>query len=182
MMFVLVWINFDDAIQTFHFQKDYAAAKQVFLFIGLLRIIDMGTGVNSQIIGTSIFWRFEFTTGVVLMLMTLPMNYMLTKSLGVTGPAIANLITFTIYNGIRYTFLWIKFKLQPFNAKSFYILLLGFGGFVICDYLFSDKTGLGWMVLRSVTFLLLFAPMVLLLKVSPDIMPVWMTVRKRLKL
>jgi hypothetical protein len=53
---------------------------------------------------------------------------------------------------------------------------------VICDYLFSDKTGLGWMVMRSGTFLLLFAPLVLLLKVSPDIMPIWMTVRKRLKI
>jgi len=43
----------------------------------------MGTGVNSQIIGTSTLWRFEFFTGMILLAITLPLNYVLAKKLGV---------------------------------------------------------------------------------------------------
>ena len=54
-MFSLIWLNFEDGIFTFNLQKDYLQAMYVFFFIGLTRIIDMGTGVNAQIIGTPFF-------------------------------------------------------------------------------------------------------------------------------
>ena len=179
-MFILIWINFKDGIATFHLQKDYAAAQQVFFFIGLMRILDMGTGVNSQIIGTSTLWRFEFTTGIILMTITLPMNYIFTKNMGVTGPAISNLITFTIYNLIRYLFLWKKYQLQPFNRKTLYVFAIGLVSYWACDFLFRENSGLLWIIARSSLFLLIFAPAVLILKISPDIMPVWQTIKKRL--
>jgi O-antigen/teichoic acid export membrane protein len=58
-MFSLIWLNFSDGIFTFHLKSGYLDAKWVFFFIGLMRIIDMGTGVNSQIIATSTLWKFE---------------------------------------------------------------------------------------------------------------------------
>src|SRR5271170_6811733 len=74
-MFVLIWINFTDGVAVFHLKSDYLDARYIFLFIGLTRIVDMGTGVNSQIIGTSTFWRFDFFSGIILIAFTLPMNY-----------------------------------------------------------------------------------------------------------
>ncbi len=45
-----------------------SAGQNVFLFLGLIRRDhDMGTGLNSQIIGTSTLWRFEFITGIILL-------------------------------------------------------------------------------------------------------------------
>lgn len=181
-MFVLIWLNFTDGVYTFHLQKNYLAAMEVFLFIGLMRLIDMGTGVNAQIIGTSTFWRFDFITGIILLAITLPFNYFLTKKLGVTGPAIANLAALTIYNLIRFIYLYRKMGLQPFNWKSLYTLLLALAGFLICYSLFNDKQGFGWIVCRSVVFLFLFIPGLILLKVSPDIIPVWNTVLKKLRI
>jgi O-antigen/teichoic acid export membrane protein len=52
-MFSLVWLNFTDAVYTLHLNQDYLIAINVFIFIGLTRIVDMGTGVSGQIIGTS---------------------------------------------------------------------------------------------------------------------------------
>lgn len=181
-MFVLIWINFTDGVFTFHLQKDYIEAKNVFLFIGLMRIVDMGTGVNSQIIGTSIFWRFEFLTGVLLLSITLPLNYVLTKTLGVTGPAIANLLAFTVYNIIRYSFLYRKFGLQPFTVKSLYPLLLALAGYFICHFLFNNQQGFGWILVRSTVFCLIYASGLLALKVSPDIIPVWQTLLSKVGL
>jgi O-antigen/teichoic acid export membrane protein len=180
-MFALIWLNFTDGVFTFHLQAGYIDARWVFFYIGLMRIIDMGTGVNSQIIGTSTFWRFDFYTGIILLSLTVPLDYFLTKYYyGVKGPAIANLITFTIYNAIRYWFLIKKFRLQPFTIKTVYVILLGTTTYYCCYFLFNSMHGFMGMVTRSTVYLVLFITGTLLLKLSPDIMPVWQTFTKKL--
>lgn len=180
-MFALIWLNFSDGISTFHMQETYKTAMWVFFYIGLMRIVDMGTGVNSQIIGTSTSWRFDFYTGIILLSLTLPLNYILTKYyFGVMGPAIANLISFTVYNAIRYLFLLRKFNLQPFSIKTGYTIILGIAAYYCCYFLFNDWYGLWAMIARSSLFLALFITGVFLLKLSPDVMSVWLTFQKRL--
>lgn len=181
-MFCLIWLNFNDGITTFHLQEGYRAAMWVFFYIGIARIIDMGTGLNSQIIATSTFWRFEFISGTILLVLTLPANYELTRYYGIIGPAFSNLISFTIYNLIRYIFLWRKFRMQPFTNKSVYTILLAAATYFICHWLFNDKTGFGWIVLRSTTFMIIFATGMFLLKLTPDALPVLVTLKKKLGL
>ncbi|HLI92793.1 MAG TPA: lipopolysaccharide biosynthesis protein [Puia sp.] len=179
-MFILIWLNFRDGVLTFHLKLDYLEAQRPFLFIGLMKIIDMGTGVTNQIIGTSTFWRFDFFTGVILTALTLPVNYFLTKTVGFTGPAIADLVTFTLYNAIRWIFLYRKFDMQPFDLKSVYTLLLGGIGWWLCEFLFGRAGGFGSIVLRSLVFIAIFGGGTLALRLSDDVGPVWMTVKKRL--
>jgi len=179
-VFVLLWINFTDGVSTFHLKSAYFEARYVFLFMGLTRVIDMGTGVNSQIIGTSTFWRFEFITGLVLLSLTIFLSYFLTKQIGVTGPAIAELIALAIYNGIRYVFLLRRFDMQPFSEKTIYILLLATMGYLVCHFLFKNQQGFLGILLRSAVFTVIYLPAVIYLKISPDILPVWQTVKKRL--
>jgi O-antigen/teichoic acid export membrane protein len=179
-MFSLIWLNFDDGITTFHLQEDYRAAKWVFFYIGIYKIIDMGTGLNSQIIATSTFWRFEFISGVILLTLTLPLNWQLTRLYGIVGPAFSNLITFSIYNLIRYIFLLRKFKMQPFTNKSVYTILLGGLSYFLCFWLFNNHSGFGWIVLRSAVFVGLFGTGMFLLKLTPDALPVLLTLKKKL--
>ncbi|RYF81002.1 MAG: lipopolysaccharide biosynthesis protein [Chitinophagaceae bacterium] len=181
-MFTLVWLNFEDGVKTFHLQSAYLDAKWVFFYFGLTRIVDMGTGVNAQIITTSTKWRFDFITGLILLGLMLPLNFFLTKSIGLLGPAIAALISFTIYNAIRYVYLLRKFKMQPFNYKTLYAILLTAGCFVIAYFPFRNVTGLHWMIIRSLVFLTPFAMATIKLQLSPDLLPVWETVKKRLRL
>ncbi|MES2890774.1 MAG: polysaccharide biosynthesis C-terminal domain-containing protein [Bacteroidota bacterium] len=179
-MFSLIWLNFSDGIFTFKLQKGYIDAQWVFFFIGLMRIVDMGTGVNSQIISTSTLWKFEFFTGILLLLITLPLNYILTKYYyGVLGPAIANLFTFSVYNAIRFWYLKKKFNMQPFTRASLYAVLLGIGSFFVCYFLFDNFRGFWWLVLRSIVFLSLYAAGTMYLKLSSDILPVWQSIQKK---
>jgi hypothetical protein len=48
--------------------------------------------------------------------------------------------------------------------------------------LFNSYQGIGWIFLRSTVFVALFATGVILLDLSPDVLPVWETIRKRLRL
>jgi O-antigen/teichoic acid export membrane protein len=180
-MFCLIWLNFDDGITTFHLQEGYQDAKYIFFFIGLTKVIDMGTGLNSQILSTSNYWKFELITGLILLALALPLNYTLTREMGMIGPAISNIIAFTIYNGIRYGFLWKKFRMQPFTVHTLYTLIAVAVCFLITYYLFSDKTGIEWIILRSTVFSVLFVTAVISLKLTPDLRPVLSTIKKRFR-
>jgi len=181
-IFTLIWLNFTDGVMTFHLPDTYLAARTVFLYIGLNKVIDMGTGLNTQIIGASIYWRFDFVTGMILLVLTLPLNYFLALRLGAVGPAIADLITFSIYNAIRWTFLYRKFKMQPFDKRTLYALALAVACYAAVHPIFVRYHGFGWIVFRSATYVVLYGAGVLLLRLSEDVIPVWNTVKKRLGL
>jgi O-antigen/teichoic acid export membrane protein len=180
-MFALILMNFKDGIHTFSMKETYLHALPAFFLIGAMRIIDMGTGVNAQIMATSVFWRFEFLTGVILFTLTLPLNYYLTRQMGVMGTALSNLITFTIYNFIRCIFLWRKIHVQPFSVKSIYTVVLAASAFLVCYLLFNDYFGIGWIVVRSLCFIILFGGGAILLKLSPDLFHVMDSIKNRLR-
>ncbi|MFL5787836.1 MAG: polysaccharide biosynthesis C-terminal domain-containing protein [Flavisolibacter sp.] len=181
-MFCLIWMNFENGILSFHIQPGFVQSKWIFFFLGITRILDMGTGVNAQIISTSTFWRFDFISGLILLLIMLPLNYELTRSLGVVGPAISTLISLTIYNLIRFIYLWRKFNMQPFNIKTLATLVLAFGIYFIASSMFLTQTGFIWIVMKSLVFIVLFGTGVYVLKLSPDVQPVLITIVKRLRL
>jgi O-antigen/teichoic acid export membrane protein len=180
-MYCLIWLNYNDAIISFSMQQDYLVAFNVFLFMGLVRIVDMGTGVSGQIIATSTFWRFDFITGIILLAIMLPLNWVLTKNLGLIGPAVANLVAFSVYNFIRYLFLLRKFNMQPFTSKSLFTLLLAGACFVICYFLFSGKHGIEWMVVRSVVFIACFFAGTYYMNLTPDLKIVMENLQKKLR-
>jgi O-antigen/teichoic acid export membrane protein len=180
-MFCIIFMNFYDGIETFSLKESYVYALPVFFYIGIMRILDMGTGLNAQIISTSIYWRFEFFTGLILLSLALPLNYFLTKHLGVIGPAISNLIAFTIYNLIRCIFLWKKVKMQPFNSKTFLTVISGIICYTICYLIYNRFIGIEWIFARTITFILLYGASVYYLKLTPDLFHVMSAVRNRAK-
>jgi O-antigen/teichoic acid export membrane protein len=181
MMFTLIWINFEDGVRVFNLKESFLQAKPIFLFIGLTKILDMGTGVNGQIISTSIHWRFEFLSGLLLLGLALPLNYVLTRHYGLIGPAISNLVAFTVYNIVRYTFLLRKFGMQPFTAKTAYALLLVIACYGLTVLLLGRHGGLVYMTVRSLFYIGILAAGTVLLRISPDIMPVFRAMMRKLR-
>jgi len=179
-IFLLIWLNYDDAIVLLGLNPMLTAGKMVVLLWSLKYIIDMGTGVNAQIIGTSIFWRFEFLSGALLLLLAIPLNVILVKQMGIVGAAWSTLIAFTVYNLVRLAFLWMKFRMQPFTMNTLYILINAAFCYAVCYLLFRNMHSFGGMVLRSITFIILFGSIAYYLKLSPDLEPVAKTIRKKL--
>jgi O-antigen/teichoic acid export membrane protein len=181
-IFILIALNYTEAIRTFDLKDTYLLGFSVFILLGFTTVIELGTGVNAQIIATSTYWRFELISGVILLVVMLPLTYILAKQYDIIGPAIANLISITIYNIIRIIFLWKKFRLFPFTTQSVYTLLLAAGSFAICYFLFLNLHGLEGLVLRSLAFIILYAAGVIYFRLSPDTKPVLQTISKRLGL
>lgn len=181
VIFVLLALNYTEAIDTMKLKPEFKIGFYAFIFMGLTRIVDMGSGVNAQIIATSIYWRFELITGFILMACMLPLNYFLTIRFDITGPGIANLISFTIYNGVRIWFLWHKFKLQPFSKNSLYTLFVGAIVYAICHFAFAGIHGFPGLIIRSIVAVVLFVICIWRFNLSPDVRPVLQTLLNRVQ-
>lgn len=181
-IFILIALNYTEAILALDLKPSYLDGYPAFLLLGITTVIELGTGINAQIMVTSNYWRFELISGCVLLCLMLPLTYVLTYEYDIFGPAIASLISISIYNLIRIIFLWKKFKLFPFTVQSVYTLLLAAACYAICHFLFLNMTGFPGLFIRSIAFIALYATGVIYLRLTPDIKPVLQTIRKRLKL
>lgn len=180
--FGLVVLSFTDAVTTFHLKGTYLDAYYVVIFLGLAKVVDMGTGVNAQIIATSVYWKFEMISGIILLVLMLPLSYLFTVEFGIEGTGAAQLISITIYNIIRILFLWIKFRLIPFTLQTVYTLLLAAAAFAVVYYGFANIHGWAGIIARSAVFLLLYGGGAIVLQLSPDIAAVIVTLKKRMGL
>ncbi len=174
-----IWLNIVDGLQVLHIQNEYIAGIPLVLIFGIIRIIDAGTGVNAQVIGTSNYWRFEFLSGVIMLSLRIPLSYILIKNYGIIGTAYSDLISLSVYNFIRFEFLRRKFSMQPFNNKTIYSLLLGLLAYFLAYFLLKGQPG--WMAIigRSVIFSGIFAGGIFLFKLTPDAIQLFDNAMKR---
>lgn len=181
-IFLLLWLNFEDIVVTFNLKPAYFESLWIFFFMGLARVIDLGTGVNSQIIVTSTFWRFEFFSGVILLLIIVPLNYIFIKQFGIIGAGYSNFISLTIYNVIRIVFLKRKFNIHPFSNKTIYAVAIAFICYGICYFVFRNFHGFSGILIKGTVFTTLFGGAVVYFNLSPDVKPVFETIKKRVGL
>ncbi len=177
-----IWLNVKDGMEVLHIQKDYSQGLGVLFVLGMVRIVDAGTGLNAMVINTSTFWRFDFYSGVVLLAFRLPLTYYLIKNYGIIGSAFAELTAYSIYNFIRFEFLRRKFNMQPFNLKTLYSLLLAVVAFTFSFYTVKNIHGWPGLILRAGSFSLIMAAGIFYGKLTPDAGQLYDNLLKRLKL
>ncbi len=180
-IFYCIWLNYTDAINFFNIDAEYLTGKWVFFILSIVAVIEMGTGVSGQIIGTSTYWRFELWTSLLLTCLIIPLSYILTVKYGILGPAIANLISFSVYNAIRMQFLWKKFHMQPFNTKTAEIIIISLLLYLVTYFAFNNLHGLSALLLRTIVFTILMATCIYFRNISPDVKPVFQSLMNRFK-
>ena len=108
-------------------KPEYSLGIDIIIYIGFAQFIDAFTSVNTDILMSSVYYKFQtyfvfFMAGIVISL-----NLLLIPTYGMTGAAISTMISWSSINIIRTLFIWIKFKMQPFtkhNLKVFIMLFL----------------------------------------------------------
>jgi O-antigen/teichoic acid export membrane protein len=166
-MFCVIWLNIHNLAS--FLGKDYTGIEAIVLFMGIGKLIDLGTGANSQIISTSSFWRADFTTNVIYTLLALPLNYVLIANYGLMGAAYSSLISITFYNAMRFGFLWVKFGLQPYSFRNLTAIIIAIICTTIVYYIPSTSSVVLDTLIRTLAFLTLFCPSIYYFKGSEEI-------------
>ena len=179
IMFSIIWLNIHN-LGTY-LGKDFTGIEAVILFMGVGKLIDLGTGVNSQIIGTSSYWKVDFTTNVIYTVIALPLNYFLIDRYGLMGAAYSSLISISLFNFMRFGFLWWKFGLQPYSLKHLWVVCLAVICAAIVYFIPSNPIIVLDVFIRTVSFLLLFLPIMYYLKTSDELNGIFSSLKARMK-
>lgn len=178
-IFAMIMLNWDDLLNWVNPNPIYHLGKPVMFYLGLYQVIELGTGMNSAIIITSRRWKFELYSNILLLTLTLPLTYILIKTHGMVGAALATLISRTVFNVIRYIFLYKVYHLQPFTSKTILAVLLPIAVYPLVAYTIHLNNPFWGLVARSAAFTALYGVLLLQLKISEDVMQVWGTIKKR---
>ena len=109
LIFLGIWFNLDAIISLSSKPEAFFGATQIFLFLGIAKLIDGLTGINTHILLYSRYYKFNLLFLLCLGVLNVFLNLVLIKQFDIAGAAMATLISLTLYNFIKLFF--IKFTL-----------------------------------------------------------------------
>lgn len=165
-IFLMIYFNIDALLMVMPRGEELIYLKSIFLIIALARLVDLGSGVNDQIITYSRFFRFNFYVLFLLGISNVVLNLILAERLGFLGIAWATSISLLIFNVIKMIFIYIKFGIHPFGKDTMRLLLIFFFSCVVLNYLPSFKNPWIAGVANSFFIALIFLPLVYFFKIS----------------
>ncbi len=167
LLFIGLWVNIENI---FHIlPPEYAAGKWVIFFVGLANVIEMATGINNIILQTSRYYRVN-TIFIFISLATLIIaNLVLIPLVGITGAAIATLLSSLITNTIRFIFLKVRFRMQPFDYRLFLLFIIGGISYLAGHFIPVFTNFIIDILVRSAITGGLFVLLILVFKISEDI-------------
>ena len=148
-LFSIIWSAIDGIFRFIPNGEVFSQGKSVVLFIGLANLIDMATGVNSEIIINSKYYRFNMILVIILGLLSFSLNYFLIPLYGLQGAAVATFLSMLCFNILKMWFVWYRFKLLPFTHKTIKAVLVMALFFVICMLMPLPSFENRWFTLMS---------------------------------
>ncbi|GHT17072.1 hypothetical protein AGMMS4956_20380 [Bacteroidia bacterium] len=121
-IFLVVWINIDNIFAIIPNGSVYVAGKWVVLFIGLARLVSVTLGFGGTMISFSkyYYWSLYFT--LILTTIGIATNLWLIPILGITGAAIATLLTCLLSYLIQQWIVLKKIKGNPYTVNLFKLM------------------------------------------------------------
>lgn len=168
MMMIAVWASIDSLEQMLPAEYRYIKYPVFWLLIG--NLVNVSAGINGSIILNSEKYRMNFYLNSVLLVITFLLNALLIPEFGIEGAAIATCASLTIFNGIKFLYIFKQWGIQPFSLNHFWSAIL-IAGFVVIgnnlpglvDNIYID------VIIKSTVMAVVYGAIVYLLKISPDI-------------
>ena len=167
LVFAGIWANISNV---FHIlPSDYLGGKYVIFCFGLSAVVTMIAGVSSSVINLSKEYRYNTWFTFIFGLMVVITNLLLIPSLGITGAALAALISNFIYHLMQGIFLYIKFRFFPYDFRILLVLLIALTTYLLSLLLPELPNFIADIILRSALMTIVFGSFILVLKVSSDV-------------
>ncbi len=169
VLFSLIWIN---RFALFSFlPSEYMEGIPVFGILMIGRIVDMYAGLNGIILITSKKYKYDVMFTLLLLVLTITLNYFFIPIYGMAGAAVATAITLIIYNVLRTFFVYRFYKIHPLEKGQFFILIFIIFTLAFFEWIFPNIVHpVLDICLRVIVFLSLFIIGVYKWKLNDDIM------------
>ena len=165
-LFTLLWLNIDNVFRIL--PPEYLEGKYVIFFIGLANLISMAGGLSSQVITNSEYYRYNGLFVIIYLVLVVVLNILLINLMGITGAAIAAMISMFVFTVMKFEFIRRRFGIQPYDWNFPKIIAIGAVSYVLV-ILFPYPDGLILNILfKSSFFGILFVLLNYLLATSGD--------------
>lgn len=151
---------------------EYAKGEMVVLFFGLANIISASAGACKIILATSSHYKYHTYLMVIYIVVVIISNLILIPVMGITGAAVAALISMFVYTGLTVLVLKSFFGFWPFRSVHM-VLIVSAGiiyfiaGFIPELHVVTD------ILVRSVLIIILFAIITIVFRVSDDALRIY---------
>ncbi len=168
-VFLGIWGSIYDLMEIMPNTEMMQTGINVILFLGLARLVDLATSVNSDIISFSKKYQFNFYALMVLAVLNITFNLFFIPIYGLVGTAIATFCSVTLFNLVKLIFIWINFKMQPFTLATVKILLLAGLCWLMIHFIPFNFHPIVNILLRSILLTIVYGGLTLYLEISPDV-------------
>ena len=153
--------------------QEYRGAFWVIIYIGISKLIDMAGGVNGTIIMNSPYYRFNLVATLFLIIISILLNLLLIPKYGITGAAIATMISLLLYNVAKGLYVYIKYRIQPLSTKIIPIVVVSI---LLISISFQINTIVGTYIditVRSILIFIMYSLIMVFFKISPEVESYW---------
>ena len=174
-LFLLVCSSLGDLFSLL--PSGYRVAIPVVVIVSTANLLSLATGVNGGIISMSKGFRFDGFSNALVLISTVVFDWFFIRRWGIEGAAWSTLVSFTLVLVVKVGYLHKRFGLWPFDIRMLIVAAAGGAVGVVVLLLpmgidwFMDPTmdALSTIALRSVVITVLFWPVVLGLRLVPDL-------------
>lgn len=148
---------------------DYSGGLLSVFLIGIAKFYDVILGNNNAILLNTKYYRMVLLFGVLLVLVMVVSNMLLIPLYGITGCALATLISVVFYNTIKLLFIVKKMNLYPFGPTtliSFAIITVILAAFYFWEFPFEPWINI---VFKSTLITISYVYLNYKFKISTDI-------------
>ena len=158
----------------------YKLLPTLMLVMGFSKLIDLGTGLNSQILQLSKHWKIDLFTNMFFVLASIILNYYLTRNYGIVGTAFGGLTAIICFNLIRFIYIKNIYALQPFSWKNAIAIITA--TILTASIFFIPLFHQVWIdsILKSIVFILLFGFSMIRMNISQDITDLYRALIKKI--
>lgn len=129
LVFLLINTNINQLY--FLLPEKYSGGVYVVLFISLAKLYHMFLGANGAIISNSRYYKVLLPYGVAMAVSVYVLNDYLIGIMSINGAALSTLLVVLVFNTIKLFYVHRKFKLVPHTNKTFLLLLLLAGFYLL---------------------------------------------------
>ncbi len=127
-IFVMIWINIDNIYKIIPNGEIFVEGKWVVLFMGIAKIVEMTIGFGGILISFSKYYKWTLYFSFFISGITIFLNYILIPIWGITGAAIATVLSCMVSYSIQQWIVMKKIKGNPYSkgtlTQIFIILFL----------------------------------------------------------
>ena len=168
LLLIGIGANLDSIFLLMPKGSQYATGYWVVMIVGAGKLVDMLFGPSSEIIVYSKYYRFNIILIILLAIIIITANNILIPIYGIEGAAWATALILTIFNLVKFIFIWFRMDLQPFSFAFLKVLMIIVIAWTAQWLLPRIDTIILDMIVRSTLITIIFGSLIVWSNVSPD--------------